>query len=69
MVLLDEQVVSVHWFEDDIGSGVHEAAPAALVTIIGQVVSVQLLEACAGSATQVPVGTLSVALTVQVRVV
>jgi hypothetical protein len=45
------------------------AAPTALVTIIGQVVSVQLLDAWAGSGLQVPVGTLSVEFTLQVRVV
>lgn len=69
LVLLGVHWISVQLLEEDGACGVQLATPTAPVTTIGQVVSVQLLLDCAGSATQVPVGTLSVALTLQVRLV
>ena len=69
LVLFVAQVVSVQLLEDAIGEGLHDATPVGPELMIGQVVSVQLLEEDAVSATQVPVGTLSVELTLQVRVV
>ena len=69
LVLFGVQVTSVQLFDDDGACGVQDIEPTALVTIIGQVVSVQLLDDWAGSATQVPVGTFRVELTLQVRLV
>jgi hypothetical protein len=69
LVLFGEQAISVQLFEDAGACGVQVRTPTALVRIIGQVVSVQLFDDWAGSATQVPVGTFSDALTLQVRLV
>ena len=69
LVLLGVQAMSVQLFDEAGACAVHVRTPTALVRINGQVVSVQLLDDWAGSATQVPVGTFSDALTLQVRLV